>query len=121
MKLLIVLFLVVASLVTLEAFAANMTGTTRRIGGTGNVAVDAPTLSATVAWTTNASGQVTGADVTWTPSSNADYTIRVVVGSSTGTASVVSSGVVSRTDSVTISPAVEADSVTQAKVVIFQN
>ena len=66
-------------------------------------------------WTVS-DGKVTGADVTWTPSGSGEYTVTVTVGNSVGRTTVTSSGKVERTDTVTISPAVDVQFVTTAKV-----
>ena len=106
---------------TVGIYAASISGTNKTLGGTGSVAVTAPASSATVAWTTNSSNNVSSVDVTWTPAANANYTVKVVVGSSYGTATVTGSGTDPRTDSVTLSAPVGADAVTAATVVISQN
>jgi hypothetical protein len=121
MKLIVIAVLLVVAMASVGAYAATITGTTKTLGGTGSVTVTSPTSAATVAWTINASGLVTTANVTWTPAASLNYTIRVVVGASTGTAAIVSSGTSSRTDPVTISPSVAADAVTAATVVISQD
>ena len=103
---------------TVGIYAASITGSTKTLGGTGEVTVSAPTTSASVSWTLNSSGQVTAADVTWTPAASSNYDIKVIVGSSSGSTSVTNSGTVARTDAVTISPAVGADAVSTANVLI---
>ena len=60
-------------------------------------------------------------DVTWTPSATSDYDIDVEVGASTGTLNIPTSGTAQRTDTVTISPAIDAESVTTSEVVITEN
>mgnify|MGYP001593629091 CR=1 FL=1 len=121
MKWILIALAWLVTMATVGAYANTMTGTTKTLGGTGSVAVTAPAASATVAWTTNTSGQVTAGNVTWTPLANLNYTIRVIAGGSTGTATIVTSGTTPRTDAVTISPAVAADLVTTATVVISQD
>ena len=106
---------------TVGIYAASVTGSTKTLGGTGSVTVSAPATSAAVSWTVDASGDVTAATVAWTPASAGDYTLKVQVGASTGTFSCTVCGTSARTDSVTISPVLAADSVSAATVVIIED
>ena len=105
---------------TVGIYAASITGSTKTLGGTGDVAVSAPASAVTTAYTVDSSNQVTAVDVTWTPAANSNYTIKVKMGSSTGSASISTSGTVQRTDAVTISPVVAADAVTTVNVSIIE-
>ena len=62
-----------------------------------------------MAWTVDGSHNLTGPNVTWTPAASSNYTISLIVGSSTGLISVNNSGTAQRTDAVTISPVVAAN------------
>ena len=104
---------------TVGIYAASVTGSTKTLGGTGSVTVSAPATSADVSWTVDATGDVTAVTVAWTPASLGDFTLKVTVGSSTGTFSCTTCGTSARTDSVTISPSIAADSVSAATVVII--
>ena len=106
---------------TVGIYAASVTGSTKTLGGTGSVTVSAPATSAAVSWTVDSSGDVTAATVAWTPASAGDYTLKVQVGASTGTFSCTTCGTSARTDSVTISPVLAADSVSAATVVIIED
>ena len=87
------------------------------LGGGGSSDKDTSSSEGEISLTwTLSDGQVTGADVTWTPSSSEEYTVTVAVGDSVGWTIVTSSGKLERTDTVTISPAVDARFVTTAKV-----
>ncbi|MBI2936079.1 MAG: hypothetical protein HYY31_04650 [Chloroflexi bacterium] len=121
MRTLLLMLLAAAMMATVGIYAASITGSTKTLGGTGSVAVSAPASTTSVSWTTNSSGQVTGGTVTWTPSANANYTVRLSAGGQTGTASITSSGTTQRNDAVTLGSAVEADAVSSATVVISQD
>ena len=106
---------------TVGIYAASVTGTTKTLGGTGSVTFSAPATSAAVSWTVDSTGNVTAATVAWTPASLGDYTLKVTVGSSTGTFSCTTCGSSARTDSVSISPTLAADSVSAASVIIIED
>ena len=65
--------------------------------------------------------QVSGAKVTWTPAATGDFDIDVKAGGQTGNLNIPTSGTSQRTDSVNSGSAVEASTVTTAKVVISEN
>ena len=111
---------VVVLVATVGIYAASITGSTKTLGGTGDVTVGAPSTTVSTAYTLDASNNVSAVDVTWTPGANSNYTIKVAVGASTGSASISSSGTVQRTDAVTISPVVAADAVSTVNVVITE-
>ncbi|MCH8086539.1 MAG: hypothetical protein IIC81_01670 [Chloroflexi bacterium] len=106
---------------TVGIYAASVTGSTKTLGGTGSVTVSAPATSAAVSWTVDASGDVTAVTVAWTPGLAGDYTLNVTVDASSGTFSCTTCGTSPRSDSVTISPVVPADTVTAASVQIFED
>ena len=121
MRTLLVALMIAGLMSTVGVYAASITGSPKSVGGTGSVAVSAPTsASVTVDYNLTA-GQVVSLDVTWTPSAASNYDLDVELGASTGNLNVPSSGTVQRTDTVTISPAVDAESVTTAEVVITEN
>jgi hypothetical protein len=115
--------LIVGLMSTVGIYAASMTGSTQRLGGTGSVTVSAPSTTASAAYTLT-SGQVTSVSVTWTPTATGTYSVTATMGGSTGTTTGVVIGApdvgVSRTTSVTISPALNADLATAITVVINQ-
>ena len=121
MRNILITLVMVGLMATVGIYAASITGTTKTLGGTGSVTVSAPATATTVTFNTDANGNVTGGDVTWTPAVSSNYTIKVVIGSSTGSLVVSSSGTVSRTDTVAISPSVAPDGVTAAKLTISEN
>ena len=106
---------------TAGVYAASMSGTTKRLGGTGSTTVDAPSAAATLGWGLNSTGDVITGDVSWTPVADSDYTILVRVGGVTGTGAITTSGTSFRTDSITKSPSVASDSITAAIVVISED
>mgnify|MGYP001326621163 CR=1 FL=1 len=121
MRTLMIALLVAGLMSTVGVYAASITGSAKTVGGTGSVAVSAPTgASVSVAYNIT-TGQVVSVDVTWTPSADSDYDLDVEIGASTGTLNVPTSGTVQRTDTVTISPNIDAESVTTAEVVITEN
>ena len=83
-------------------------------GSSGNESFDSQG-EVSLTWTVS-DGRVTGADVTWTPSGSGEYTVTLAVGDSVGWITVTSSGKLERTDTVTISPAVDPQFVTTARV-----
>jgi hypothetical protein len=122
MRTILMVLMIVGLMSTVGVYAAGLGGspTIKTLGGTGSTAVSAPTGSAvTVKWTSNASGQVTGADVTWTPATNSNYTIVVKAGSTTGSNTVTSSGTIEITTSVTLS-ATDASTISTAEVIITE-
>ena len=121
MRNILIVLVMMGLMTTVGIYAASITGTTKTLGGTGSVTVTAPATAATVKLNTDANGNVTGGDVTWTPAANSAYTIKLVVGSSNGSLVVASSGTVSRTDTVAISPNVAPDAVTAAEAIISEN
>jgi len=108
---------------TVGVFAAGMTGSSNRLGGTGAVTIETPTTSASVTYTIT-SGSVTAASVTWTPLATGTYSVDVIIGSGSGSTTGVVIGApdvgVSRATSVTISPSVPQGSATSVTVVINQ-
>ncbi len=89
--------------------------------GAGTSSVGSPSLTApSIGWELDRT-QVSGTRITWTPKSSGSYTINVVVGSSIGSATVWASGSQSRSDSVSIWPAVDAKFVESANLVINEN
>ena len=116
------MFLMMAILfATVGIYAASVTGTTKTLGGTGSVTVSAPATSANIAWTVDGGGMITAAIIAWTPTSAGDYTIKVQVGGSTGTFSCTTCGSSARNDSVSISPSVDADTVSSASLQIIED
>ena len=125
----ILMVLMIAGLMsTVGVYAASLgSSTTGTVGGTGSVTVSAPTSGGvTVAWTTDGNGDVTGADVTWTPAVSKIYTLRVTTKDSvpavlsSGTVTLGSvSGTAERTDSVTLS-ATAASAIVTAEVIIYE-
>ena len=125
----ILMVLMIAGLMsTVGVYAASLgSSTTGKVGGTGDVAVTAPTSGGvSVAWTTDGNGDVTGADVTWTPAVSLVYTIRVTakdgvpaaLNSGTLTLGAVS-GTTERTDSITLA-ATSPDLIANAEVSIYE-
>ena len=87
------------------------------LGGGGSSGKDTSGSEGEISMTwTVSDGHVTGADVTWTPSGSGEYTVTVSVGDSVGWTTVTSTGRLERSDTVTISPAVDVRFVTTAKV-----
>ena len=122
MRTILMVLMIVGLMSTVGVYAAGLGGTPtiKTLGGTGSTSVSAPTGSTvTVKWTSNSSGQVTGADVTWTPSVSSNYTVIVKAGSTTGSASVTGSGTTQIITSVTLSPT-DADTISTAEVVITE-
>ena len=121
MRTLLMVLMIAGLMSTVGVYAADLgTATINTVGGTGSETVSAPTSGGVVVkWTTDASGQITGADVTWTPGADANYSMKVKAGSTTGSATITSSGTVSRTDSVTLT-ATAPDTVTTSEVTIVQ-
>jgi hypothetical protein len=117
--------LMVAGLMsTVGVYAAGLGGspTIKTLGGTGSQTVSAPVGAAvSVAWTQDAVGDVTGADVTWTPLVNTAYTIYVDASGNGATVAVPTSGTVSRTDTATFGSAVSPDLVLLAEVIISED
>ncbi len=105
---------------TVGIYAASFGGgtTVKTLGGSSSETVSAPTSSAvTIAWTFTGD-QITGAEVTWTPSATGTYDIVVKAGSTTGTLSNISvASTAARTDSVTLA-ATEASAISTAKVIV---
>ncbi len=64
---------------------------------------------------------VSGVKVTWTPAATGDFDIDVKAGGQTGNLNIPTSGTSQRTDTVSLGSAVEASTVTTAKVVISEN
>ena len=122
MRTILMVLMIVGLMSTVGVYAAGLGGspTIKTLGGTGSTSVSSPTGSTvTVKWTSNASGQVTGADVTWTPSVSSNYTVIVKAGSTTGSASVTSSGTTEITTSVTLT-ATDASAISTAEVIITE-
>ena len=122
MRTILMVLMIVGLMSTVGVYAAGLGGTPtiKTLGGTGSTSVSAPTGSAvSVKWTSNSSGQVTGADVTWTPAANSNYAIVVKAGSTTGSASVTSSGTTEITTSVTLT-ATDASAISTAEVIITE-
>ena len=122
MRTILMVLMIVGLMSTVGVYAAGLGGspTIKTLGGTGSTSVSSPTGSTvTVKWTSNASGQVTGADVTWTPSVSSNYTVIVKAGSTTGSATVTTSGTTEITTSVTLSPT-DADTISTAEVIITE-
>ena len=93
--------------------AATLTG-----GSEGGSPLDtSSTMAPNIAWTM-VDGQVTGARVTWMPGSKPSYVIKLKVGDSLATKTVMASGVVRRTDTVTLSTPVDAELVSTARLLI---
>jgi len=111
------------------AYSAGMTSAVRRLGGTGGMAVAAPTsvAASAVPQTFNTSGGITVMRVTWTPSVNANYVVSVYALNgagtvlSSGSASVTGSGTSQRNDDVTFASAVSIANIASVKVRIAQS
>ena len=122
MKTILMVLMIVGLMPTVGVYAAGLGGTPtiKTLGGTGSTSVSAPTGSTvSVKWTSDSSGQVTGADVTWTPAADSNYTIVVKAGSTTGSATVTGSGTSEITTSVTLT-ATAASDISTAEVVITE-
>src|SRR5690606_28054073 len=66
--------------ITASIYAASMTGTVNRLGGTGNVTVNAPSTTAAISnWSLDGDGLVGGVTVTWTPTADSEYDITVTL------------------------------------------
>ena len=107
---------------TVGVYAASMTLNPLTLGGTGSMEVKVPSSgSIQIAWTLTGV-QVDGANVTWTPSNTANFSIDVEVGGSNGSDGNVDgvSGI-SRTDFIAISPALGAKDVSNFEVIILEN
>lgn len=99
---------------TVSIYAANITGTARKLGGTGNVTVSGVTsTSATVSYTLNTTGNISQLNVTWTPGEDGNYNVYGYLtadtgisgcsGSDSGTATVTGSGTSEITTNVNLS------------------
>lgn len=112
---------------TVSIYAAGITGSAKKLGGTGDNTVAAPAPAASVGWTSfNSSNFAQSSTVTWTPATSSDYTINIVVKSTTATLAsgsvlVSSSGTSQRTDNINLSAPVNPQSVDQANVVVSES
>ncbi len=95
---------------TVSIYAASITGTTKKLGGTGNVTVSSSTSAADLQnYNVNASGLITTVTVAWTPATSAIYQVGVLLknGAGTvldnGTCVRTASGTSARTDTLTLS------------------
>ena len=127
MRTLLMVFMIAGMMSTVGVYAAGLGGspTIKAVGGTGSTTVAAPTDGATtvsVSWTFDASNDVNGAVVSWTPAGSTTYDIAVTAGSSTGsmTTPTTAAGVLRTTDAVTFT-AISADLIANAEVVISEN
>ena len=123
MRTLLVALMIAGLMSTVGIYAASLTGTSKTIGGTGSVTVSQPAAAASVELVLTA-GNVTGAEVTWTPAAAGAYTLYVDIntGFSTGSLSIPVSGTIERVaDLVALSPSIEPDAVTSVEVVISED
>ena len=120
MRTLMIGLMIAGLMSTVGIYAASFGGgtTVRILGGSGSETVSAPTSAAiTISWTFTGD-QITGADVTWTPSATGTYDIVVKAGSTTGTLSNISVAfTAARMDSVTLA-GTEASAISTAKVIV---
>ncbi len=124
----LVVVVLVITVVISAAYALNVSGQTKRLGGTGSVTVSAPT-SATIEatpYTFDSSGNITHYRVTWTPVANLNYVVTVILrnGPSTvvtdGETTINGAGTVSRNDDIFLNDAVAPTAYTNVSVVIKQ-
>ena len=120
------MFIMLLAAITLGAggvFAASITGSTSALGGTGEMTISAPTSSPVyVGWLVDDSnGEVTAAEVTWSPDVSSNYTLLVAVENSTGSLSITNSGTVATVDVVPISPPVSSQAANSSSVTISQD
>ncbi len=121
MKLIILLMVIAGVLVTGGAYAANFQGgvEVKALGGSGyDLVKAASTTPPDVGWTLSGD-QVNGVNITWTPETTGTYTVKVKAAGVNGKTKDISGTInVQRTDYVAISPAVDAEQVSQVKVII---
>ena len=122
MRTLLMVFMLAGMMSTVGVYAAGLGGTPsiKKLGGTGSQTVNSPTSAAVSLDWTFTGATVTGVDVTWTPDTATTYDITVVAGGTTGTLTTPTTGVISRTDSVTMA-STAPDAITTAEVVIKEN
>lgn len=91
------------------------------LGGISQVTVSGPNAPAvSLAWSFTG-GQITGVDVTWTPTAATTYTINVTAGGATGALTTPTTRAGSqRTDAVPL-PAVQAGDMTTIRVAIVES
>ena len=128
MRTLLMVLMIAGLMSTVGVYAASLgSSSSTTIGGTGDLTVSAPTSSGVVVkWTTDTNGDVTGADVTWTPITSLVYTLRVTakdsssvtLNSGTFTLGAVS-GTVERTDSVVLA-ATASELIANTEVNIYE-
>ncbi len=111
---------------TVSIYAAGITGSAKRLGGTGDTTVSAPSNDAAVSAWTLTNGLASAATVSWTPTATSNYTVNLVVKSSTGTIATGSTSVSGtsgsgRNDSITLSGAVSPQSIDSTNVVISES
>ncbi len=102
---------------TVSIYAASISGTTKKLGGTGNVSVTSSTTSADLQnYSVDSSGNITGVTVSWTPASNSIYQVAVLIKNGAtvlDNASCVraASGTVLRSDTLTLTGGVSPSQV----------
>ena len=104
------------------ATAGETVGETASSDCTGTMTISpATSSSASVGWLRDSNGQVTAAEVTWTPGESSNYNLVVVVDDSTGSLSITTSGTATRTDSVSLSRPVSAEAASALSLAITQD
>ena len=121
MKTILMVFMIVGLMSTVGVYAATFPGgqTVKTLGGTSSQTVDAPTTdSVDTSWTLD-DGDVSAANVSWTPTATGTYDIHVTIEATTySSLGVAGTAATAQTDAVTVSPAVAPDLVTTIEVAI---
>ncbi|PKB83943.1 MAG: hypothetical protein BZY88_01140 [SAR202 cluster bacterium Io17-Chloro-G9] len=77
-------------------------------------------VAVTMGWLMNSTGQVTQAQVMWNPQPGSDYELLVTLGSSNGSLLVQNPGLGTRNDTISLTPAIAAESADFADLCINQ-
>ncbi len=86
-KLVMAALVIAVTVSTMTIYAASISGTSTRLGGTGEVSVSSPTSATAVlsTWNLDSSGKVDTVVVSWTPAINSNYSVFVFLKSATTT------------------------------------
>ena len=113
------------AVLTVGAYAASFPEAVnvKALSGTGfELVTAAATGPSDIGWTLNASRQIDGAIITWTPIKSGDFTVRVEINSAgtEGSSNVSGTQDVEQTDIVPLSPPIEAIAVSTVELVIAE-
>ena len=87
-RLVMAILVIAVAASTMTIYAASISGTSKRLGGTGDVTVTGPTSAAGAVlstWNLDSAGKVDTVVVSWTPSVSSNYSVYVLLKSSTTT------------------------------------